>query len=39
MWVVQPGVEWPEEMRIFWGEVRGWKMGVVVVDGGVNVDI
>ena len=37
MWVVQPGVEWPREMRILWGVARGWKMGVAIVD--VDADI
>lgn len=38
MWVVQPEVEWPGEMRIFWGVVRGWKMGFVIVMD-VDADI
>lgn len=39
MWLIQPGFEWPGETMIFWGVLRGWKMGVVIVDVDVDVDV
>ena len=39
MWVIQPGLEWPGEMRVFWGVLRGWKMGVVIVDVGIDISV
>ena len=39
MWVRKPGVEWPGDMRIFLGALRGWKMGVVILDVEVDVDV